>query len=477
MKTHAARLVLMLLAVAIFGSCARKTESQSKSDPKTGTAAIRRDSRGARSSPVTREECLEFAGRLEQAASAGDLAAFNREFDWRAMVDKSIAPLDAPAAIKKTVGANFLRGVEEPPRFSGDICQQVAAGGSFKLLRVRNRAHQLRPLFRLMPVDGGFTYIEIILARRERVVKAVDIYNFVNGERISETFRRFLRALLADETRGLVDRLTGNKDVLVEHFGSVERMSEALRDNRPLVVLEIYSRLPLSAQRETWIQLTRLRAAQRINDQEYERAIQDFRKFHPQSEALDLVTLDAYLMQKKYAEFLAAIDRLDRTVGGDPFLQMTRATIYLEQHDPARARAAALAAVDADSSLVNAYWTLVYASLQQKEYDETLRFLKLIRERFNQTITDLAAAPEFAEFVKTPQHQEWLEFERVSTDGLAAQADDVASPAETATAEVPEAQGAAPRTEPDPPDVLERPKVISEPDFPSDVDFAEQPQP
>ena len=46
---------------------------------------------------------------------------------------------------------------------------------------------------------------------------------------------------------------------------------------------------------------------------------------------MDLISIDAFLIHKEYDKAQAAIDRLDESLGGDPYLNVLRSTIFMEQ--------------------------------------------------------------------------------------------------------------------------------------------------
>jgi hypothetical protein len=48
-------------------------------------------------------------------------------------------------------------------------------------------------------------------------------------------------------------------------------------------------------------------------------------------------------------------------------------------------------------------------ALAEENFDDTVRFLMILEKVFGADWSDLEEAPEFAEFVKSPQYGEWLE--------------------------------------------------------------------
>jgi tetratricopeptide (TPR) repeat protein len=144
-----------------------------------------------------------------------------------------------------------------------------------------------------------------------------------------------------------------------------------------------------------------------LDERQYEQAIQDFRKFFPDDPALDLVTVDSYDMQKQYGKARAAVDRVDRAVGGDPYLNLLRAQFYFVEKKYDEALQCARKAVAAESDLAPAYWVQVNVSLHKKDFDETTRLLGVLEQDLGIRIGKLTTIPEYADYVKSPQYATW----------------------------------------------------------------------
>ena len=151
---------------------------------------------------------------------------------------------------------------------------------------------------------------------------------------------------------------------------------------------------------------------------------------------------------------------------------MLRADIHCQRKDWTNARQAALSAIDAESTLIDAYWLLLGVALGHGDHPETLRLLLLVDERFQVTFEDLTRLPNHSEFVKTPHYQEWLAYLARKNPPLEAEGE------QEPGAQEPEGETDVeepPFDEPTSDDldslILEpklKPGVISEPELPSD---------
>jgi tetratricopeptide (TPR) repeat protein len=138
-----------------------------------------------------------------------------------------------------------------------------------------------------------------------------------------------------------------------------------------------------------------------------------FRKDHPNDPAGNLVSIDYYLLKKDYDESVKMIDRLDESLGGDPYLALMKAGVLADAGRFKEARAAADQAIKDAPKLPQAYWMRATVSTKAKDHKDTLACLKTLVEKVEPNLAagDLPADERFVEFVKTPQFDEfkkWL---------------------------------------------------------------------
>ncbi len=190
----------------------------------------------------------------------------------------------------------------------------------------------------------------------------------------------------------------------------VKQMSEAVLDGRPRDALAIFDGLPDSLKHDKVVLLVRLRTVQALDDDEAcTKAIAEMHALFPDDPNTDLLSIDYYFLKKMTKEALEAIDRLDKSVGGDPYLDVLRANTHFQSGDLATAREDAERAVKREATLIEGYWTLVTISLSEERYDDTAALLDTLRDRFHVTFQDLSKMPAYKGFVASPQYRAWLE--------------------------------------------------------------------
>ena len=196
------------------------------------------------------------------------------------------------------------------------------------------------------------------------------------------------------------------------HFRQVELLTEFEGKGQHEKALQIYDQLPSELQRDKNVLLIRLRAAQAVGEAAYAEAVRDLRAVHPDDPCIDLYGITCFLQKKDFAQALASINRVEKSLGDAPYANLLRAYVHQNAGNWPAAQKAAEAAVAAEPTLADAHWILVLVSLQEKRHAETLQRLREIERRFAPEFPDFTSIPDYAEFVKSPQYQEWLQLRK-----------------------------------------------------------------
>jgi hypothetical protein len=67
--------------------------------------------------------------------------------------------------------------------------------------------------------------------------------------------------------------------------------------------------------------------------------------------------------------------------------------------------------------LQEAYWALVAVALYERKFDETLQRLQELDQKFKPNFPDFASLELYAEFIKSPQYQQWLKSRKAFPSG------------------------------------------------------------
>jgi len=358
------------------------------------------------------EEAAQFGEAIEVAVVAGDIEQVNALIDWDTLAKAASSGFGESEEIEQA-RTGFAEGIKSASTQSGSlfavIAEQVQQGAGYSMLHVHEVDGEQRVMFRLLPLGGGVNYHDFVVVRRPSgKVVAVDVYLMSSGEMFSQTMRRTFLPVVQETTKGVVARLTGEENDFIQNLEKFESMAIDARTGNHERALATYNSLPDSLKQEKTFMLLRLIAATSAGETEYLAALADFQSRFPDDPCLELMSIDKFIYKKEYDKALAAIERLNQSVGGDPYLKLLSAGIYVEKGDMKNARDLAEQATVEEPTLIDAYWTLISISLHEKKFGDTVAHLNTVVERFQLELGDLTKIPEYAEFVQSPEYAEWM---------------------------------------------------------------------
>ena len=132
-------------------------------------------------------------------------------------------------------------------------------------------------------------------------------------------------------------------------------------------------------------------------------------RFHPNDACIDMLSIDSFVSKKEYDKAFECIERLDNSVGGDPYLNVMRANAKLIQQKNNEAKKYAELALEKEPDLFPGYQVLLNVSIADKNYDDTVSVLNALKENFEIEFEDFTQIEAYSDFVKSPQYKKWIE--------------------------------------------------------------------
>ncbi len=376
------------------------------------TAQVATTTDGPKDSPITSEEADAFAESLAQASLKGDLEASFRLVNWDRIVDRALEVPELPglAAVRR----QFKHGVLVQLRRTGGLTTRINAtikqGGSYRALRIEVEADPPAVMFRLKQTKPeALNYHRFVLARNaDGEVVADDFYVFLSGENMSESLRRTWLPIARQSVKSEVEKRTTPVEPWVASLNAIDQISKMLMQNRHAEMLDAYRKLPEAVRKDKALLLLRMTAARAVSDEEYRECLKDMRTYHPNDPAADLLSIDAYVLQKQYDEAVKCLDRTNEQVR-DPLLLARRASLLLLTKKVAEARKSVQEAIHGEPDFSECYTVALDVAVADRNHAETVGFLNILEKKFGYQWKDLRSVPIFAEFVKSPQYAAWAE--------------------------------------------------------------------
>ena len=292
------------------------------------------------------KECATLGRLIEQEVATRDAGLLKEFFDLDALVDRALAGFKYPPDMK-TVLRNGFR-----VNFEGSFRPQLTGAANFHLLRVRVAEGQMRALFRLIPSDGGPNYLDMICARSaDGAIRVADVDLLATGHKLSDMARRGFLLALAEAQDGVVEGASGAERELIQHRREVMQFNRLAARREGKAALAVYLQLPAALQKDKLLLSNRLNLAGQSNAADYEAAFALWRATYPKDPSTELMSFDGCVLKKRHEEALAALDRLEKHLGGDPYLDVLRAAQWFPLGQPGKARTLADKAQQRDPTL------------------------------------------------------------------------------------------------------------------------------
>jgi tetratricopeptide (TPR) repeat protein len=335
----------------------------------------------------TTEEADAFGKEFAKKLSPCESSALDSMMDTELLIARAVA--------HRSLGRTEVKGLSRGLGSLGDrLCTELAQQGvKAKHLRTQVVDGTPRPLVRLV-FDEGLNYYQLELDKRDNVVRAADIYIFLAGEKLSETFQRVLDVLLKSPGTPIPT-------------ATIQAMKQDMHSGEWEAAQRKLESLPAAIRASKPVMLVELQIASELGDEKYVAVMDKYAKAYPNDPSLALVQIDRTLLKKQYAEALVVLDQLDKQVGGDPYLDVLRVDAYMSLGKPDEAIKVAKRGAAAEPDLEQMWWALLSAQAAQGQFAEAIPTVETLRDKFGVDLTALGGDDRFTKLAESDVYRKW----------------------------------------------------------------------
>jgi hypothetical protein len=277
--------------------------------------------------PVSRQEALDLAKKIEQSVTAKNETFLDNIFEQRHFTQRVLN--EAHQRFNFTLAKEAQTAITEA-HWGRQVVSATRGGGSYSLVHQYEKDGHQHLLFRLFEASSAINYHDFELVKTDKDIKALDVYVYMSGEDLSKTLAQSL-VLMTDK----VADMTPDDQQKIVH---IRKINELIEGGNAEDAGGYYDQLPSDLRKDKLFQLIHLRIAQKLGDTAYLAALNEYKATFPRDPNLGLLMLDAYVMEKDYTAAIGAIDNLDTALHKDPFLDYYRGLIYKLKEDPTDSR-------------------------------------------------------------------------------------------------------------------------------------------
>jgi tetratricopeptide (TPR) repeat protein len=377
--------------------------------PKDASAG---DGLPANAAPPSDEECRRVALEIQTAVQTGNVAEYARLLGFSDIFKRALDEL-APLHDEQS-HVLFIDPAGFGTVFAQRMVDEVGRGGTYRFVHVHHVDGKPRALFRVrIGSTDDWNYHAFSLIRRPDGSAGVGDATFLTaGDTLSALTERMALALVHADELKLRSAGRHADELILQSLKAYGAMSRSFAGGDYAETLKAYAELPAGLQEQKNICANRVRAARHVGGEEYAKAIEHMRRLYPNDVSTDFLSIFYLLSVKQYEEALAAIDRTDKALGGDPGMDVMRGLAHLHTGSFEKARECLKRAIDQEPTLEEAYLSMTMLTVKQRDFDETVEWLIKTQSRLHIAIGDLTTRPEYADFIKSPQYQKWLEWRK-----------------------------------------------------------------
>ena len=312
--------------------------------------------------PVAKEEATTLGKEIEKSVSQKNATYLDDAIDVKSIVNRMKI-----TSGKSLINENgFEKGIKEKMILGKEIIRSIGAKGSYKMIRCYSVGDTQHVLFRMYG-NGSVNYHDFELTHVKGVCKIADVYVYLSGENLSETLANLYKQFDA----------TGFNDNDMASLKKINEIRKMYHSSRFSDAKEAIEKLPYNIRNMKPVMLLNIMICGSLenNDSIYEKALEDYKAVYPQEANMDLLSIDGYFLQKKYDKVMTSINKLDKALGGDPFLDFYRYACYKMLEDKPGQKESLERLVKNMPDFEEGYQSLIGFYLEEATYDKAAQTL------------------------------------------------------------------------------------------------------
>lgn len=330
-------------------------------------------------------------------------------FDTEAFSDRFI--VEGTSGDLKSFNEGFLSSLKERSLLSAMLLQNVALSGSdYEFVRAYFDKKDAHLIFRLYG-EAGLNYHDFLLRKIKGAYKVVDIYVYLSGELLTDTFKRIY--LMSGKDFLSATQAEGMPDLEMEDLSKVMTAKGLTDRGEYEAANEVIEGLSEQVKSEKLFKLVELLIKSNLGEDEYLEVMEDYKKSFPDDPSIDLMSIDYFLLREEFEAAQRAIDNLDKRVGGDLFLDLQRGSIYYMAGDLQKAEDFLIKFIGSYPESLDGWDSLLSVYIDAGKFKQAAGSLDKLLEIAGidgPTLQEIIEQePTFADFVKSKEYKSWKE--------------------------------------------------------------------
>ncbi|WP_299837142.1 hypothetical protein [uncultured Tenacibaculum sp.] len=344
----------------------------------------------------------EIGYAIDSTLFNGDNKYFDKIYDIKLLTDRFFIKTNDKELLKFNLG--FYKGFSSSFTFGKEMLKQISTGSEYTFLRSYKEGENYFLLFRLYG-DSGLNYHKHLVEFINGEPKISDTYIYLSGEYFSETIKFIYDGSVRN--RNLLRRILNRSENA--DLKKIELFKVYKDQNDFKKVIELYESLSEKSKKRKIFMIYSLLASKNLEDSIYMKYIKSYEKEYPNDPSLYLISMDGFIIKEQYDKAIATLDKLDKSIGGDEFLDYFRGNCYYLKKDFVKAAEYFEKLMINYPNFFDGIDSLLTVYVESKENEKAIHILDVFTEKFElekESLKELVKI-NFPEFTKTKEYKNW----------------------------------------------------------------------
>ncbi len=325
---------------------------------------------------LTREEAMEFAGKMEKAITKGDPGFLDNAFSEKEF-SKRVALENSDDA------NNFVRAALAKFKIGSQLTAMLTDKDDFSLVKYYEKKGKPHLIFRVyLHTSKSLNYHDYELLKQNGELKIADVYIYLSGELLSETCKN-LYTTLQNHAESNNSSFTKADMPEVNELPEIKKLFMSGKYTEAKAKLD---NLPVYLRKAKTILLMNIQVCSGIDTDHFSKSIEEYVTAYPTAENINFIMIDGYFIQKDYDKVLTAVNKLDSQINKDPFLDYFRYLAYYSLKRNADAKKCIQRLTKAMPEFEDGFIEMFGICLQdgEKEQADSVKAIYRTKRKFNQ---------------------------------------------------------------------------------------------
>lgn len=301
----------------------------------------------------------------------------------------------------------FSKGFRKGFDYGNIMVREIGKEGSYDFFKSYvDENQQYHLVFRLFS-EAGLNYHDYKLKETRNSIKIVDVYVYVTGENFSKTIGTIYKKSIASKKKNFFGVST---NTFLDDIFKLAEIRKLKSQGKLEEAYKIYKKIGAESKKNKVFKLIGITLASALdNDDLLRKFTKDYEKSFPKDPSLYLISIDGAYVNNKLNKALELINKLDKFIGGDDFLNYFRVNTYYLKGDIPKAIEYSELLMSDFPDYMDGFDTALTLYIETEKFDKAIQILDIFVDRFELTKDSLIESMKenFPNFSKNKKFLDW----------------------------------------------------------------------